>query len=82
MSTITPVLPNSLLEAVAAVKSGSATLQVRTMARITVIDAKCLAKWENVSGAPLLREAGEGYRMRRGKQSVYLFPGQLLLVKE
>ena len=41
-----------------------------------MIDRKVLKRFEH-AGAWLLREEGDGYRMRSGKSSVYLFPGQL-----
>lgn len=44
---------------------------------VTVLDAKTLAKFER-AGAWLLKAVDDGgYRLRRGKGSVYLFPGQL-----
>jgi hypothetical protein len=51
-------------------------LVVATYTRVTVIDAKCLSRWER-AGQWLLRCEGEGYRLRAGKGSVYLLPGQL-----
>lgn len=49
-----------------------------TYTRCTVIDAKVLAKFEKV-GAWLLKEDGEGYRLRSGRSSVYVFSGQFKL---
>lgn len=52
------------------------TAMVATALRVTVIDSRAVAKFEK-AGAWLLREEGEGYRLRNGRGSVYLFPGQL-----
>ena len=46
------------------------------MTRVTVIDAKAVARFAK-AGEWLLKEDGAGYRLRSGKGSVYLFPGQL-----
>jgi hypothetical protein len=51
-------------------------LIVRTSLRVTIIDQKALNKFK-AAGLELLREEGDGYRLRMGKGSVYLFPGQL-----
>lgn len=71
----TSVPPRSLDAALAHVRGGG-RLFVATTVRVTVIDAKVLAKWER-AGLPLLREEGDGYRMATGRTSVYLLPGQL-----
>ena len=70
-----PVPPKSLTEALEHVRSGG-VLVVPTYARCLYIDGKCLAKWERV-GHQLLTEEGDGYRLRQGRSSVYLLPGQL-----
>lgn len=70
-----PVPAKSLSEAFAHIAAGG-RLIVPTMTRCTVIDAKVVARFEK-AGAWLLKEDGEGYRMRSGKGSVYLLPGQL-----
>jgi hypothetical protein len=75
MNALTPVPPKSLEAALAHVRNGG-RLVVPTMTRVTVIDARCLARFEKV-GVALLRESGDGYRMASGKSSVYLLPGQL-----
>ncbi len=54
-------------------------LGVYTYSRTTEIDARCLARFE-AAGEWLLREDGDGYRIRRGRHSDYLFPGQLKMV--
>jgi hypothetical protein len=72
---MTPVPPRNLEAVLSAVRAG-ARLLVPTETRCTVIDSRCLARWEKV-GEWLLREDGDGYRMRTGKRSVYLLPGQL-----
>lgn len=74
MTTI-PVAPKSLEAAIEHVRQGNA-LGVFTYARSIIIDQKTLAKFEK-AGAWLLKEEGDGYRLRQGKGSVYLFPGQL-----
>ena len=51
---------------------------IPTCTRITVLDSKVLARFEKV-GSWLLKEDGDGYRMRSGKGSVFILPGQLKL---
>lgn len=70
-----PVPPKSLLAAIEHVAKGG-RLVVPTYTRVTVIDARTVAAFEK-AGTPVLREEGDGYRMRSGRSSVYLFPGQL-----
>ena len=70
-----PVPPKSLEAAIEHVRAGGELL-VPTYTRCTVIDRKVLARFER-AGAWLLREDGDGYRLRSGRGSVYLFPGQL-----
>jgi len=55
-------------------------LGVYTYSHTTEIDARCLARFE-AAGEWLLREDGDGYRIRRGRHSDYLFPGQLKMVE-
>ena len=69
------VQPRTLEAALAHVRSGG-RLVVPSNERWTYIDAKCLARWEK-AGQWLLKEDGDGYRLRTGKRSVYLLPGQL-----
>ena len=69
------VPPNSLDAALDHVRSGG-RLVVATALRVYIIDKKTLAKWEK-SGHQLLKVEGDGYRMKTGKSSVYLLPGQL-----
>ncbi len=49
--------------------------------KITVIDRRVLRRFER-AGAWLLKEEGEGYRLRQGQGSVYLLPGLLEYVFE
>jgi hypothetical protein len=72
-----PVPAKSLEKALEYCRDG-ATLYVRTYTRTTVITAKTLASFEK-SNIWLLKEDGDGYRMRTGKTSVYLFPNQLMI---
>jgi hypothetical protein len=72
-----PAPPRQLGLVLSHIRSGGLAL-VPTYLTCTVIDAKCLAKWDQ-AGIPLLREDGDGYRLARGRKSVYLLPGQLKL---
>lgn len=69
------VPPQSLAAALDHIRAGG-RLRVSTYTRTWLMDAKCLARFEK-SGNWLLKEDGNGYRMRAGKGSVYLLPGQL-----
>jgi hypothetical protein len=69
------VPPQSLPLALDHVRNGG-KLMVRTYTRITIIDAKTLARFEK-AGEWLIKEDGDSYRMRKGRGSVYLFRGQL-----
>lgn len=62
------------------IRNGGRAL-VATCTRATVIDAKCLARWEK-SGHRLIWDAadGKGIRLAQGKSNVYLMPGQLQLI--
>ena len=71
-----PVPPKSLEVALEHVRAGGELL-VPTYTRCTVIDRKTLARFEK-AGEWLLREEGDGYRLRSGRKSVYLLPGQLM----
>lgn len=42
-----------------------------------ILNAKCVAKWDAFGGKPFITNEGNGFRMRSGRSSVYLFPGQL-----
>ena len=72
---MTPVPPKSLDTAIAHLRSGG-SLIVPTHTRIILIDAKTLARFEQ-AGQWLLREEGDGYRLRQGRGSVFVLPGQL-----
>ena len=71
------VPPHQLPRVLAHIRSGGVAF-VPTYQTCTVIDSQCLAKWD-ATGLPLLREDGDGYRLARGRKSVYLLPGQLKL---
>jgi hypothetical protein len=70
-----PVPPRSLDVAIDYVRKGG-RLIVPSYTRTIVIDKKCLARFE-AAGQWLLKEEGDGYRLRSGKGSVYVFSGQL-----
>lgn len=72
---MTPVPPKSVKEALEHIRSGG-RLAIPTYVRCTIIDAKCLARFERI-GEWLLKEDGDGYRVRRGRSSDFLLPGQL-----
>jgi hypothetical protein len=80
MATTKSVPANSLDAAISYVRNGG-RLVVRTALRVTVIDRKCLHRFEKAD-AWLLKVDGNGYRLRAGKGSVYLLPGQLEYVIE
>jgi len=65
-------------EALAHVKAGGRAI-VRTYLRVTVIDRKCLLRFE-AAKEWLLKDDGAGIRLRSGRGSVYLLPGQLELI--
>ena len=69
-------VPPKALAAVRAHLMAGGTVGFRTYTRSTYIDARCWERWEK-AGVSVLREEGDGYRMRLGKGSVYLLPGQL-----
>lgn len=73
-----PAPPKSLETVLAHVRNGG-KLGIYTYTRATEIDARCLARFE-AAGQWLLREDGDGYRIRRGRHSDYLMPGQLKMV--
>jgi uncharacterized protein YqjF (DUF2071 family) len=78
MTTRRSVPPRQAAQALDYVRQGG-RLVVATPLRVTLIDRKALKRFEK-AGAWLLREEGEGYRLRNGKGSVYLLPGQLAYV--
>jgi NDP-sugar pyrophosphorylase family protein len=69
------VPPHALETALDHVRQGG-RLIVPTYTRCYVIDAKCLARFEKLNQW-VLKEEGDGYRMRTGRTSVYLMPGHL-----
>lgn len=76
-----PSVPPHALEAALKFVRAGGRLVVPTATRVTVIDKKTLARFEK-AGEWLLKEDGETYRMRSGKGSVYLLPGQLRYERE
>lgn len=69
------VQPDEVDAALAHVRAGG-LLVIPSNERWTIIDAKCLAKFEK-AGVTILRREGNGFRFRRGKGLVFLFAGQL-----
>lgn len=65
-----PVPSHSLDLAIAHLRAGG-SLCVRTMTRVTMITPKTLAAFER-AGQWLLKQDGEGYRLKSGKGSIYL----------
>ncbi|KKM01254.1 hypothetical protein LCGC14_1796210 [marine sediment metagenome] len=74
-----PVAPKSLESALSYVAAGG-QLAIATAYRVTIIEQKHIDRWAKY-GKPLLREEGDGYRMQTGNSSIYLFPGQLAMIK-
>lgn len=70
-----PVEPKSLNKVIDHINQGGKVC-IPTQYRMTIIDKKCYDKWEK-AGIALFREEGNGYRMRTGKSSIYILPGQL-----
>lgn len=68
---------NDLAGVLAHIRRGGRAMVV-TYTKATVIDRRCLERWD-CAGQWLLKEEGKGYRMRTGRSSVYLLPGQLML---
>jgi len=79
MHTIS-VPPRCLDLALEHVRKGG-RLCVRTYTRVIPIDQKTLDRFER-AGAWLLKESGDGYRLRQGNSSVFVMPGQLEAVDE
>lgn len=79
-ATLQSVPANSVDAALDYIRKGG-RLAVATRVRVTVIDAKALAKFDS-AGVAILKAEGNGYRLRSGKSSVYLLPGQLAYVVE
>ena len=75
MTDSKPVPPKSLDAALAHVAAGG-RLIIPTYRRCTVIDRKVVERFAK-AGVWLLKEDGDGYRLRAGKSSVYVFAGQL-----
>jgi hypothetical protein len=74
---MTPAPAKALDKILAHIRNGG-TAYIPTYLTCTRIDSKCLARWE-AAGLPLLREDGDGYRLSRGRKSVFVMPGQLKL---
>lgn len=73
------VTQENLPRALETVREGKGQIWLRTAYKAIYINAKTLASWSSVPSKPLLTVEGEGFRMRQGKSSVYVFPGQLVL---
>jgi hypothetical protein len=71
----TSVPPHSLESALAYVQDGG-RLAIPTAYRITIIEQKHVDSFTK-AGTWLLKEDGDGYRLKMGKGSVYILPGQL-----
>ena len=69
------VPPDSLDMAIKHIESGK-SLYVATQYRVTVLNKKTLDRFRKAN-IWLLKTEGNGYRMKTGKTSVYLLPGQL-----
>ncbi len=69
------VPPKSLGAALAHV-AGGGQLIIPTYTQCTIITQKVVDRFDR-AGQWLLREDGDGYRIRRGKHSDYVVPGQL-----
>ena len=70
---------DELASALLAVRTGLSELHIVSGCHITRILKSTLLTWDKVPGNQLLRTDGDGFRMRRGAGSVFLFPGQLIL---
>jgi hypothetical protein len=70
---------DELATALLAVRSGYSEIHVVAGCHVTRIQKSTLQTWDKVPGNQLLRTEGDGFRMRSGKGSVFLFPGQLIL---
>lgn len=73
--TYESVAPGQAEQVLAEMRNGTRFV-VRTAMRVVVLDAKVLARFE-AAGCWLLKNEGNGYRVRTGKTSVYLIAGQL-----
>lgn len=78
--TIKPVDPNKADEALEFVRNGG-RLVVRTALRTIIIDQKTVRAFDKAAQW-LLKAEGDGYRLKSGKRSFYLLPGQLEVVIE
>jgi len=75
-----PVPPNSMPDVDAHIKAGGALGVTNNYNAMSTISGKLYNQWAN-AGKPLFKPEGDGYRMRSGKSSVYLFPSQLRYVR-
>lgn len=71
----TEVPPKSLTRAINHLRNGG-TLVIPSYTHWVRITRKTLERFEK-AGSWLLKEDGNGYRVRSGKSSYYVFPGQL-----
>ena len=76
MAHNTTVQSEDLAAALDAVRAGRARLFIPAYARVTIIDKKTLAKFD-AAGQWLIKTDGNGFRLKQGRGSVYLFAGQL-----
>lgn len=70
-----PVPPNALDQALAHLRAGK-RLAVPSYARVILLTKKTLDAYEK-AGLYLLKAEGDGYRLKQGKGSVFVLPGQL-----
>jgi len=69
------VPPHSLASVLSHLDAGGVVV-VPSYTRWLIIDKKTLGKFEK-AGQWLIKEDGNGYRIRQGKGSVFILPGQL-----
>jgi hypothetical protein len=73
------VPPHSLPAVLAHMAAGGA-VAVPSYTRWIVLDSKVVKKFEK-AGAWLIKEDGNGYRIRQGRGSVFILPGQLKFMR-
>ncbi len=69
------VPPHALERALTHLRNGG-RLVIAAYGRPMILDGKALKRFE-AAGYWLLKEDGDGYRLRSGKSSVYILPGLL-----
>lgn len=80
MTLQTGSVPPKSLEIVLSHVASGGVLVVPSHTRWIIIDEKVVSKFEK-AGQWLIKEEGNGYRIRQGKGSVYIFSGQLKYAK-